>query len=417
MPSFPSGVTLNDSVKKHLLYAVSRLDLNLSPSLTIQRAKAHRWTWQQEGHYALLLLLAIINLSYAESPTLLFKILMVAAYVTAALVPLTSQFVLPASIIFSWLLLFWSSKYIPVRVRPHIWVTLLPTLESVLYGANISDILTRTMNPFLDVLAWVPYGIIHFAAPFVVAATLFVFGPPGAINFFGKAFGYLNLVGVMIQVAVPCTPPWYELQYGLTPAHYGMPGSPGGLARIDAIFHSHGYTNTFTTAPIPFGAFPSLHAGCGTMEALFMSHFFPAGRVAYWSYVLWLYWTTMYLTHHYLIDLVAGAALAVGCFYLLMSEEMRHAPALAADKTSYIPHSSSTSSGDAYQLTALDEHELDDEELDHAQFGPVDKSAIVQSKATRSLSPPSNGARVASPRPATKDIEAGDIGRARSPRP
>lgn len=75
-----------------------------------------------------------------------------------------------------------------------------------------------------------------------------------------------------------------------------MKGSPGGLARIDAIFHSNGYTKTFTGAPVPFGAFPSLHAGCSTMEALFMSHFFPKGRVFYWAYVFWLYWSTMVRT-------------------------------------------------------------------------------------------------------------------------
>ena len=76
-----------------------------------------------------------------------------------------------------------------------------------------------------------------------------------------------------------------------------MGGSPGGLVRIDDFFGTHGYSSSFTNAPIPFGAFPSLHAGTCTMEALFMSHFFPGGRVFYWSYALILYWSTMYLTH------------------------------------------------------------------------------------------------------------------------
>ena len=71
----------------------------------------------------------------------------------------------------------------------------------------------------------------------------------------------------------------------MIPADYAMGGSPGGLARIDALFGGTGYTNTFTNAPVPFGAFPSLHAGCATMEALFLSHFFPRGRPFYWIYV------------------------------------------------------------------------------------------------------------------------------------
>ena len=77
------------------------------------------------------------------------------------------------------------------------------------------------------------------------------------------------------------------------------------------------------------------------MEALFCSYFFPVYinifsgrrsgtsskgrmfkngirldmRVIYWIYAGWLYWCTMYLMHHYLIDLVAGGCLATVCFF------------------------------------------------------------------------------------------------------
>jgi hypothetical protein len=70
----------------------------------------------------------------------------------------------------------------------------------------------------------------------------------------------------------------YELIYGLTPANYSIRGAAGGLARIDALFHSNGYQTTFSASPVVFGAFPSLHSGCATMEALFISHFFPKLR-------------------------------------------------------------------------------------------------------------------------------------------
>lgn len=254
--------------------------------------------------------LALACLSIMRQP-LLFRLFIAAAYTLAVLVPLSAQFVIPATPIFSWLLLFYSSQFIPKTWRPHIWVSVLPTLESVLYGANISDILTRYTHWTLDIAAWIPYGVVHFAAPFMVAAAVFVFAPPGAVKFWGSAFGWLNVVGVSIQIIFPCAPPCeclatfslesisdprekgYELVHGLIPATYDMKGSPGGLARIDALFHGNGYTKTFTGAPVPFGAFPSLHAGCATMEALFLSHFFPQGRIFYWFYASWLYWSTM----------------------------------------------------------------------------------------------------------------------------
>lgn len=112
----------------------------------------------------------------------------------------------------------------------------------------------------------------------------------------------------------------YEIIHGLTPADYSMAGSPGGLMRIDRVFHSSGYTNAFGSAPLVFGAFPSLHSGCAVMEALFLSHFFPSLKGLYWGYVGVLWWATMYLSHHYLIDLVGGACLSVLVFYLCMPE-------------------------------------------------------------------------------------------------
>ncbi|GAA5846279.1 hypothetical protein JCM3766R1_002194 [Sporobolomyces carnicolor] len=328
---------LPSPIRDSVLGAVSRLEISFDVQLSVKRLKRYGWEWKRDWEYAAMMLIALFSLSVMAQP-LAFKVFLVAVYTLALLVPFTSQFFLPASPIFSWLILFYSSQFIPKSYRPHIWVSVLPTLESVLYGANISDLLTRWTNPFLDIMAWLPYGLAHFAIPFVVAALLFIFSPPGAVKFFASAFGYMNLVGVMIQIAFPCAPPWYELREGLVPANYNMRGSPGGLARIDAIFGGHGYDKTFSGAPVPFGAFPSLHAGCATMEALFLSHFFPKGRVFYWIYVFWLYWSTMYLTHHYLIDLVAGGSLTCAFFYYFLSkmpDQLRHPTTRGMPATPY----------------------------------------------------------------------------------
>ena len=59
------------------------------------------------------------------------------------------------------------------------------------------------------------------------------------------------------------------------------------------------------------------------MEALFLSHFFPAGKPFYWAYAGVLWWATMYLSHHYLIDLTGGACLSVIMFYVTMPEQFK----------------------------------------------------------------------------------------------
>jgi len=232
------------------------------------------------------------------------------------LMPITSQFFLPSLPIWTYLLYFFSSRFIAPEYRPHIWVKVLPALENVLYGANLSNILSAHTHPILDVLAWIPYGIGHFALPAICCVVLFVFAAPGTTPVFARAFGFMCMLGVTIQLIFPCTPPWYEKANGLTPARYGMEGSPAGLARIDELFGVDMYTTSFTTAPVPFGAFPSLHAGNAVIEALFMQYCFPRFRSFFVVYVVWIWWATMYLNHHYAIDLVGGALISTAAYYI-----------------------------------------------------------------------------------------------------
>lgn len=144
---------------------------------------------------------------------------------------------------------------------------------------------------------------------------MFIFGPPETVPIFAMSFGYMNIIGVIIQILFPCSPPWYENLYGLAPANYGMSGSPGGLARIDILFGGDAYTTNFTNSPMVFGAFPSLHSGSATIEAMFLAHCFPKLKPFFYGYVFWIWWSTMYLTHHYFVDLIGGSILAAAVFY------------------------------------------------------------------------------------------------------
>jgi membrane-associated phospholipid phosphatase len=210
-------------------------------------------------------------------------------------------------------------RFIPSEFRPHIWVKVLPALENVLYGANLSNILSAHTHAVFDLLAWIPYGLMHFSMPLITSAVLFFFAAPGTTPVFARTFGWMSVLGVTIQLLLPCTPPWYEKLHGLEPAHYGMAGSPAGLARIDALLGIDMYTTSFTTAPLPFGAFPSLHAADSTLEALFLSYCFPRLRGFFIAYVGWVWWATMYLNHHYAVDLVSGSLLAAVFFYVARS--------------------------------------------------------------------------------------------------
>ncbi|KAG6897404.1 hypothetical protein C0992_001911 [Termitomyces sp. T32_za158] len=358
-----------NTVAQAFLAAVSRLDKSLSPSVTINRLRKHHFTAADSIH-----LFHIANATFwlflMQEPGFPLKLIIPAMWSLALLVPFTSQFFLPATPVFMWLITYYSSRFIPTPWRPDISVSLLPTLESVLYGANISDILTRFTHPILDILAWLPYGVGHFSIPFFVAAFLWLFRSKESLHLWARTFGYLNFTGVIIQILFPCSAPWYEIIHGLTPANYTMKGSPGGLARIDYLLGTNAYTVGFSNAPVVFGAFPSLHAACATIEALFMSHFFPQTTRYVWIYTGVLYWATMYLTHHYLIDVVFGACLAIAFFYLFLPDNLRGDAALAS------PSVLGRSKYEAYDLDPTDTSAFElsdassDEEMDITYRSP-----------------------------------------------
>lgn len=277
------------------------------------KANPHLLSYKDVCHYTFMGSVWLFVLIMNPAPMVL-KLLFYAFLTLLFLVPITSQFFFNALPILTWLALYFTSSYLKADIRPPITVKALPAIETVLYGDNLSDILATSTNPVLDIFAWIPYGLFHFGAPFVVALILFLFGPPTILKGYAFAFGYMNLIGVMIQNFFPAAPPWYKILYGLESANYTMKGSPGGLARIDKLLHINLYSNAFANSSVIFGAFPSLHSGCATMEALFFSYCFPFLRPLFIFYVCWLWWSTMYLTHHYFVDLMAGSVLSYVIF-------------------------------------------------------------------------------------------------------
>lgn len=383
------------------------LETSLDPRKTLHALASHRYTYW-DLQYLFLLFVFAFSFEVIREPGSLHKVAIGSSLVVLMLIPATSQIVFNGLPVLSWLVLFYACRFIPADWRPHIWVSVLPTLENILYGANLSDITSKYTHPILDVLAWIPYGFVHFAAPVIVAFLVFSYGPPRMVRWFAKGFGYMNLTGVIIQLLFPCAPPWYEILYGISPANYSMPGSPGGLARVDALFGTLTYTTTFTASPLVFGAFPSLHSGFATYEALFLSHMFPKLKPFFWGYVGWVWWSTMYLTHHYFVDLIGGSCLAVTAFFIVRQwmptmpsdsdtdSAFDYAQVSHDENTSYyfnpsdielgIPSKDITyhSQFSPFQLETIDEMDDDETVLDDASSGRSNGSTAASSASSKS---------------------------------
>ncbi|ORX79193.1 PAP2-domain-containing protein [Anaeromyces robustus] len=211
-----------------------------------------------------------------------------------------------------WVLLFSSAKDIPMDWRRPIDVDTLYNLENKL--GLISFYFYKNENVFLDLLAWLPYGIVHYIMPVIVGIYLLLYYKPGFTSAYLFFFGTMNTLGVITQLCWPTAPPWYYKKYDTTPATYEMHGDPAGLQRIDDLFHINFYTTTFTGNPLPWGAWPSLHSGFAVYSALFLSYIYPKYCPLFFMYVAWIWWATMYLGHHYFVDLLGGFVYAGVCF-------------------------------------------------------------------------------------------------------
>jgi len=105
------------------------------------------------------------------------------------------------------------------------------------------------------------------------------------------------------------------------------------------------------------------------MEALFLAHFFPQVATYAWVYAAVLYWATMYLTHHYLIDVVGGSCLAIAFFYIFLPDDLK-GPLATASPTGALANGAAHGNGHGngrskYEIYDIEEPHLDGDGLSY----------------------------------------------------
>lgn len=90
---------------------LATLQTSWNPAHTLRSLRAHRWSFW-DGQYLLLAILGIFSLSVIEHPGLLVKTLISTLLLLSLIFPITRQFFLPFFPIASWLVLFYSSRYV-----------------------------------------------------------------------------------------------------------------------------------------------------------------------------------------------------------------------------------------------------------------------------------------------------------------
>jgi membrane-associated phospholipid phosphatase len=112
-------------------------------------------------------------------------------------------------------------------------------------------------------------------------------------------------LGCAVYMAIPTAPPWWagENGYTATPARRIMVevGEPMWGRAWGRLYESLGGN--------PWAAMPSLHFATSLLAAILLAETGPDAGAAGWGYALTLGFALVYLGEHYVVDLVAGAAL------------------------------------------------------------------------------------------------------------
>jgi len=217
-----------------------------------------------------------------------------------------------------WLVLYTSAPAIPLDARPAIDVKSLWEYDTALFRYLPSTELARLQNSFFDCLGAIAYTL-HVGWPFVFLAYM-IFKRRDLVLPYLNCFGLVCFLGLVTQLIMPTSPPWYYYKYGFTPASYELKGDPAGLARVDEQFNITFYKNMFDNSPVVFGSFPSLHVGWPSTLAFFVyyeTELASGVKIASIAYVTYVALAVMYLQHHYAVDVLGGILYAFVVYRLV----------------------------------------------------------------------------------------------------
>ena len=149
-------------------------------------------------------------------------------------------------------------------------------------------------------LCWVP-------VPMAFCIGLFFVGKRRLSLRFAIAFLLVNWIGFIGYYIHPAAPPWYVMHYGSNPV-LGTLGEAAGLERFDELVGLNIFNGIYCHSSNVFAALPSLHAAYVFIAFLYSV----IGRCKRWGQCLLafismgIWWTAVYTSHHYVIDVALG---------------------------------------------------------------------------------------------------------------
>jgi hypothetical protein len=150
---------------------------------------------------------------------------------------------------------------------------------------------------------------LHFVLPFALAVLIWKTREKYYWHFI-TSLVILSFAGFITYAAFPAAPPWMasDLQY--------IEPMTRVSSQVWAAFGIHDFPSVYNKiSPNPVAAVPSLHAAYSFLFAWFVTRLYKTR----WKYLAWLYpgliwFGTVYMGEHYVIDAILGVLYAMGAY-------------------------------------------------------------------------------------------------------
>jgi hypothetical protein len=244
---------------------------------------------------------------------LVLVILFNAAFYASAI---TRKFITGFSIFIVYWIIYDYMKAFPNYNYATVHIADLYNLEKHLFGIHVNGkLLTPNEywryngNTALDIMCGVFY-LCWIPVPMGFAVYLFVKKRRQFLLFL-LTFVLVNFIGFVVYYTFPAAPPWYVEYHGFNfIAH--TPGNTAGLAKFDAYFNINLFKSIYAKGSNVFAAMPSLHSSYPVIVLYYgIKNKLGVVNVVFATVMLGIWFAAVYLSHHYVLDVLAGILSAI----------------------------------------------------------------------------------------------------------
>ncbi len=177
---------------------------------------------------------------------------------------------------------------------------LIPCEYFALHHSVIADILAGFFY-----LCWVP-------VPIAFGLWLYLKKDRRLSLRFSIVFLLVNLIGFAGYYIHPAAPPWYAINYGFE-AILNTPGNTAALGRFDELVGLPIFDSLYSRNSNVFAAIPSLHAAYMVVAFYYalVKKCHPAIITIFAVLMCGIWFTAVYSSHHYIIDVLLGITCAL----------------------------------------------------------------------------------------------------------